>query len=524
MRREVRRMRTSVNPRLAAVIAILVAIFGMSVPAMCAEQPKWSLTGDSLFKVYWQTTLRVANETNLAASGGLGPLYLEGRVRLTGSTWGIPDDAIVIGPWGERLEKWTVSARAGSYSLQLGDTNVPVLSGLYLAGRSLYGGVATAGGRLGTSTGTATGFYGMNTVSSGLSISSHKLAGGAAELSLGQNVGLVAQGMRATKDQFQLDMGGARTWIKMGPVNLNAEVVASKSGSSEDLGWVALAGAQTQVFGGMLSVSGQYTAADFASLNSAAAGKAGGVAEGTAAWSGTVWRNEKGANAHLGITGKLAADNMDGSLPARTAKQSGEGTLTLRGGAWLVKGRYSLAHEGSDENPPKRDKVSRVASLEASAPLRLGKAVLDTGLRGSRSTTVDDVSGSRDVLDTIALTSRTLIGQMSCAANAGWSQSVKSAGDRKRDLEFTLSLSRPVVDKLQAGMDAKAVDSRSFEPNSGELKSLKDALEAALWVKYTPRPWLEALAKVKGMWGWYGPEPESTDFDRYLEGQLRLRF
>ena len=517
-------MRTSVNPRLAAVIAILVAIFGMSVPAMCAEQPKWSLTGDSLFKVYWQTTLRVANETNLAASGGLGPLYLEGRVRLTGSTWGIPDDAIVIGPWGERLEKWTVSARAGSYSLQLGDTNVPVLSGLYLAGRSLYGGVATAGGRLGTSTGTATGFYGMNTVSSGLSISSHKLAGGAAELSLGQNVGLVAQGMRATKDQFQLDMGGARAWIKMGPVNLNAEVVASKSGSSEDLGWVALAGAQTQVFGGMLSVSGQYTAADFASLNSAAAGKAGGVAEGTAAWSGTVWRNEKGANAHLGITGKLAADNMDGSLPARTAKQSGEGTLTLRSGAWLIKGRYTLAHEGSDENPPKRDKVSRVASLEASAPLRLGKAVLDTGLRGSRSMTVDDVSGSRDVLDTIALTGRTLIGQMSCAANAGWSQSVKSAGDRKRDLEFTLSLSRPVVDKLQAGMDAKAVDSRSFEANSGELKSLKDALEAALWVKYTPRPWLEALAKVKGMWGWYGPEPESTDFDRYLEGQLRLRF
>ena len=517
-------MRTSANPRLAAVIAILIVTLGVSVPAMCAEQPKWSISGDSLFKVYWQTTLRVANETNLAAGGMLGPLSLEGRLRLTGSTWGIPDDAIVIGPWGERLEKWTVSARAGSYSLQLGDTNVPVLSGLYLAGRSLYGGLATAGGKLGTVTGTATGFYGMNTVSSGLSISSHKLAGGAAELSLSRNLGLVVQGMRATKNQFQLDMGGARTWIKMGPVNLNAEVVASKSGSSEDPGWVALAGAQTQVFGGMLSVSGQYTAADFVSLNSAAAGKAGGIAEGTAAWSGTVWKGDKGANAHLGITGKLAADNIDGSLDARTSKQSGEGTLTLRSGAWLVKGRYSLAHEGSDENPPKRDKVSRVASLEAAVPLKLGTGVLDTGLRGSRSTTVDDVLGSRDVLDTIALTGRTLIGQTSFAANAGWSQSVKSAGDRKRDLEFTLSLSRPVVDKLQAGLDAKAVDSRSFEPNSGEVKSLKDALEAALWVKYTPRPWLEALAKVKGMWGWYGPEPKTTDFDRYLEGQLRLRF
>jgi len=233
---------------------------------------------------------------------------------------------------------------------------------------------------------------------------------------------------------------------------------------------------------------------------------------------------EKGANAHLGIVGKLAADNMDGSLPARTAKQSGEGALTLRSGTWLVRGRYTLAHEGSDGDSSARDTTTRVASLEASAPLKLGAAVLDTGLRGSRSATRNEVSGSTDVLDTIALTGRTSIGQMSVAANVGWSQSAKSAGDRKRDLEFTLSLSRPVVDRLQAGLDAKAVDSRSFEPNSSEVKSLKDALEAALWVKYTPRPWLEALAKVKGMWGWYGPEPQSTDFDRYLEGQLRLRF
>ena len=374
------------------------------------------------------------------------------------------------------------------------------------------------------SPGTAAGFCGMNTVSSGLSISSYKLADEAAELSLSRNLGLVVQGMRAAKDQFRLDMGGARTWIRMGPVGLNAEVVASRSGSSEDLGWVALAGAQTQVAGGMFSVSGQYTTADFRSLNSAVAGKSGGIAEATAAWSGTVWRGEKGANAHLGITGKLAADNVDGSLAARTSKQSGEGTLTLRSGAWLVRGRYTLDHEGSDGNPPVRDKTSRVASFEAAVPLRLGPSVLDMGLRGSRSTTRDDVSGSTDVLDTIALTGRALIGQMSCAANAGWSQSAKSAGDRKRDLEFTLSLSRPVIDKLQAGLDAKVTDSRSFEPDSGEVKSLKDALEAALWLKYTPRPWLEAIAKVKGMLGWYGLEPKTTDFDRYLEGQLRLRF
>lgn len=518
-------MRASINPLVAAVIAILVMIFGVSTPAMCAEQPKWSLSGDSLFKVYWQTTLRVANETNLSTGGMLGPLHLEGRVRLTGSTWGIPDDAIVIGPWGERLDKWTVSARSGSLSVQLGDTTVPVLSGLYLAGRSVYGGVATWGGRLGTSTGTATGFYGMNTVSSGLSISSHKVAGGAAELSLSRNLGLVVQGMRATRDQFQLDMGGARTWIKMGPVNLNAEVVASKSGSSEDLGWVALAGAQTQVAGGILSLSGQYTSADFASLNAAAAGKAGGIAEATAAWAGTVWRSEKGASAYVGIIGKLAADNMDGSLAARTSKQSGEGTLTLRSGAWLVQGRYMLAHEGSEGDPPARDKTSRAGSVEAAVPLKLGLAVLDTSLRGSRSATVDEVLGTQDVLDTITLAGYTLIGQTSLTTSAGWSQNVKSSGDRKRNMELAVSLSRPVIDKLlQAGLDAKATDARSFEPGSSEVKSLKDALEAALWLRYTPRPWLEAMAKVRGMWGWYGPDPKSTDFDRYLEGQLRLRF
>ena len=59
------------------------------------------------------------------------------------------------------------------------------------------------------SPGTAAGFCGMNTVSSGLSASSYKLADEAAELSLSRNLGLVVQGMRAAKDQFRLDMGGA---------------------------------------------------------------------------------------------------------------------------------------------------------------------------------------------------------------------------------------------------------------------------------------------------------------------------
>ncbi len=518
-------MRASTKAVLTAVVAVLAAITGICAPATCAEQPQWKLSGDSLFKVYWQTTLRVANETNLIAGGVLGPLNLEGRLRLTGSTWGIPSDAIVIGPWGERLDKWTVSARGGSLSLQLGDTTLPVLSGLYLAGRSLYGGVATAGGKLGSASGTVTGFYGMNTVSSGLSISTHKLAGGAAEASFGRNVGLAVQGMRATKGQFQLDMGGVRSWLRLGPVNVNAEVAASRTGSSSDLGWVVLAGANTQLFGGTLSVAGQYTDADFLSLNSAVSGKAGGIAEATAAWSGSVWRGKNGDNAHLGITGRLAADNMDHSLAARISKQAGEGTLTIKTGAWLVKGRYTLAHEGSDEEPPARDRTSYVASLEAAVPLRLGANTLDATVRGSRNTSVDKVLGTTDVLDTLAAAGRTAIGKTSCAANLAWSQSAKPAGARKRDLECTLSLSRPIIDELlQAGVDAKAVDSRTYEPDSGEIQSLKDALEAALWLKYTPRPWVEAVAKVKGLWGFSGPDPEKKDFDRYLEGQVRFRF
>lgn len=519
-------MRTPINAVVVVLITVLVAMLGICMPAICAEQPQWKFSGDSLFKIYWQSTLRIANETDLSAAGMLGPIRLEGRARLTGSNWGIPPDAIVVGPWGERLDKWSVSAGMGGLSLQAGDTTVPVLSGLYLAGRSLYGAVVNAGGRLGSAVGTATGFYGVNAVSSGLSISTHKIGGAAAELSLSRNLGLTVQGMRALKGQFKLDVGGATAQLKAGPFNLNAEVAASCEHSSEDTGWTVIAGAQTSAMGGSLTLNGQYTSADFMTLNSAVLGTAGGLAEASATWSGSIWRGAKGANLHLGITGRLATDNVDGSLDSRTAKQAGEGTLTFRTGAgWVLKAKYVLAHEGSDEAPsPLRDKTNRVASLEATVPLTLAGNPVDVATRGSRATNVDNVSGGTDVLDTLALTGRATVGKTLIAAGAGWSQSVKS-GSRKQNAEATLSLARPIIDGLlESGIDAKLTDSREFKSGSGDVNSAKDTLDAALWLKYSPRPWIEALAKLRANWGWYKPDTSMSYSDRYLEGQVRFRF
>ena len=77
MRREVRLMRASINTVVVVLVAALVAMLGMCVPVVCAEQPQWKFSGDSLFKIYWQSTLRIANETDLSAGGMLGPLRLE---------------------------------------------------------------------------------------------------------------------------------------------------------------------------------------------------------------------------------------------------------------------------------------------------------------------------------------------------------------------------------------------------------------------------------------------------------------
>lgn len=521
------RARAAAGRAIVVLLGVLAATLWGGGGAACAATPQWKWGGDSQFKVYWQSTLRVANETNLFASGMLGPLRIEGRARLIGGTWGIPDGAIIIGPWGEKLEKWTVSAGMGGLSLQVGDTTVPVLSGLYLSGRSIRGAVATAGGKLGNMFGTSTSFYGMNAVTSGLMLRTHTIAGGAVELDVSRDLGVALQGMTASKDGFHLDMAGAKMWLKAGAIRTDAEIAVSHDRSEQDAGFAAIAGAHAQALGGNLSLAVQYTSPDFVTLNSAAMGRAGGMADLSASWSGSVWKGSNGAAVQLGITGGLTADNMDGSQSARMMKKSGEASLALKtGGGWLVKTKYLLAHEGSSGSPEVgRSKTNQAASLEAVVPMKLGGTAADVAAKASYTRGTDNVSGSTDALSAVSISGITTMGATSCTAGVAWSQSSKSAGLRKNDLEAKLSLSRPLIeDLLKAGLDAKATDSRSFQPGSSEATALKHSAETAVWLKYAPRPWAEATTKLKACWAWGSSDPDKVKVDSYMEGQVTMRF
>lgn len=516
--------------RICALAAACIAVsFGLvGLMSSTARAGEWKYGGDSMFKLYYQAVPRVSNTTNLSLSGKIGPVGVRGQVKLEGASWGIPSDAWGLGSWGEWVERWNVALRAPSLSLQLGDTYIPTLSGLYLAGRSLHGGVGSAWGKVGGATGTATGFYGVNAVRSGLSISSFRVKGGSVEASLGRNVGLSVMGLAAERDGFDIGMGGVQVWAGVGPVSLSGEFAASKDNLADRMGYTALLGARMPAAGGRLSLSGQYTGESFLSLNSAVRGKAGGNAEASASWAGNILRTSGGHTLSLVVVGGLAADNIDASAGVRNMKDSAEGQLTLVSGQdQLVRGRYVISHEKSGEEPdPSRMKTNHVASIESAFPVKLGANFVDIGARASRSITVNHIDRLRDTLSILAVSAGGSIGQTKCTVKAGWSRSVKDAtGAEKRDFEASLALSRPVFkDVLTAGFDASAVDSRAFSEASSEEPSVKDTLKAGLWLRYVPKPWVEATVTGKASWGWRGEDREPQCSDKWLEGELRFRF
>lgn len=510
---------------MAAYVAVMLGIVVLMSGPVGAEN--WQYGGDSTFKIYWQAVPRVANSTELHLSGNVGSFGVAAQAKLSGASWGIPSDAWRLGPWGEWMERWNVSLRAPAASLQLGDTSIPTMSGLYLSGRSLYGGVGSVWGRFCGTTATATGFYGRNAVSSGLSITSFAVKGGSVEASLGSNLGLSVMGLAAERDGFDIGVGGAQVWVGLGPVKISGELAASRDNISDETGYTALSGARIPAFGGTLSLSGQYTSEDFVSLNSAVWGKAGGNAEVSASWAGNILCTSEGHRLSLVVVGGLASDNIDGSARVRNVRESAEGQLTLvTGQGQLVRGKYVISHEESDEEPsPSRMKTNHVVSLESVFPLKLGDSTVDVGARTARSVTINHVDQCKDYLNTLAATAGGSIGETRCTVKAGWSQSIKdAAGTDKRDLEASLALSRPIVrDLLSAGFDASAVDSRTFSEGSG-LEGVKDTVKSGLWLRYTPKPWLEAEVAGKTSWAWKGADREPQGSEKWLEGELRLRF
>lgn len=513
---------------MIACAAVVLALCCLLSSGVGADEGQWKYGGDSTFKIYWQNALRVENTTNLSLFGNAGPLRVGANARISGASWGIPDDALILGPWGEWIDRWSLSLQAPVASLQLGDTYIPTMSGLYLAGRSLYGGVGSAWGGMGRISGTMTGFYGAHAVSSGLSMSSYRVWGGSIDASVGRKIGLSLRGLSGERDGFDVDMGGAQIWASPGPLHVTGEFVGSRNNVAEEAGYAVQAGARTSALGGTLSLSGQYTSDEFRSINPAASGRAGGNAEASASWSGDVARSSAGHRMRLVLTGTFAADNIDGSEPAQNVKRSAEAQLTLiaRQGQ-LMRGKYVVTHEESDEKPtPGHMKTNHAASIESAFPVRIGQSTVDVGTRAMRSIAIDHVGRLRNTLSIFALSGTGSMGETRCSARMGWSHSTRDpAGVEKRDLEASLSLSRPIFRALlTGGLDATAYDSRTFSGGCAEPESVKDTVKAGLWLSYTPRLWIEVVAATRATWVWRGSELDLQCSDRWIEGEAKLKF
>lgn len=511
-----------------ACIAIVIGLLCLLSSGVGADEGKWRYGGDSTFKVYWQNTFRVENDTNLSLFGSVGLLRVGAKAKVSGASWGIPNDALILGPWGEWIERWSLALQAPAASLQLGDTYIPTMSGLYLAGRSLYGGVGSVWGSLGSISGTVTGFCGTNAVSSGLNISSHHVRGGSVDASVGRKIGLSLRGLSGERDGFDADMGGAKIWAALGSIDVTGEFVGSKNNLAEEMGYAALVGARVPAFGGMMSLSSQYTSEEFISLNPAASGKAGGNAETSASWSGDVARSSGGHTLRLAVTGTFAADNMDGLETAQNVKRSAEAHLTLiaRQGQ-LIKAKCVMSTENSDEEPtPSHMKTNHVASIESAFPVRIGQSTVDVGARAMRSIAIDHVGQLHDTLSILAVSGDGSIGEAKYAAKAGWSQSIRdTTGFEKRDLEASFSLSYPILKGLLAGgLDMKAYDSRTFSAVCAEPENVRDTVKTGLWLRYTPNPWIEAVVATKATWVWRGAELDVQGSGKWMEGEIKLRF
>ncbi|MEA4883810.1 MAG: hypothetical protein VB144_09195 [Clostridia bacterium] len=514
---------------LGFAVGILVAALTVAPGVAHGAEPQFKFSGSTTTKAYYQTLLRVSNSTTLSLTGDLAGWGISGSAVISGANWGVPEDSVMIGPWGEYLEKWGVRAGRGAMSLQLGDATIPALSGLYLGGRSLYGAVGSGGMKLGsTSSATATGFWGVNAVSSGLSVRSYKVWGGSLDLGLGRNLGTSLGYLHASREAVALGVGGVQAWLNVGSLNLSGEAVLSHDEDADTRGWTALGGAHTPALGGRLSASAQYTSPEFRSLNSIVNGKAGGIAEFTGTWSGNVLRAGPGApGVDLSVAARYGADNVDGSLPFTTAKRLLETSVGLRT-PWLpvLKAKYTLGDEKSNDGPsPSRDRLSRVLSLDAMAPLTLGGLKLDLAARAARTATENRVNGAVDTIDVLSVGGATVVGEASVSLKADISQTTpKPEGSRKREAELGFTLGMPLWTKSLSGtLELKVGDYRQYAPD-GALSSQRDSLDAGLSLRYVPKPQIEAKAKYRQSWRFADGSVSNYTFDHWVEGEFTYRF
>ncbi|MCR4424569.1 MAG: hypothetical protein NUW23_00015 [Firmicutes bacterium] len=491
---------------------------------------KFKFSGSSTFKAYYTSTLRVANSTNLSLDGDILGWRFGLSTVLSGRNYGIPSNAIVIGPWGEFVEKWSARAVRGATAIQLGDTSIPVLSSQLLAGRSLYGAMATTGARLGPqSSATATGFYGINAVSSGLGASSHRVWGGAVDLGLGRNFGMSLGYLDAERENVDLSLGSGQAWMSLGRLRLSGEVAFSEDHITDARGESIVVGAYAPMLGGRVSASALYTSPDFKSLNSLAAGKEGGIGEISGGWSGALIRPRGvGPSADAGVAVKYATDNIDGSLAHTTGRAVVDTTLTLRRLLVpLIQLKYAFSAEQSDDLPdPTTSLKSQAMSVDVAAPLKLGDLSIDLSGRASRTESLNEVTGGGSTIDIVALAGATMLGQTAVRFTASHNQVLsKLDGVRKTGLEASVSLGSPIIkSRLSGALDLKFTDSRSYDPGSGDTASQSDGLDVTLGLNYIPRAGIDTKLRYKQNWVFADGDLSEPSLDHWIEGELTYRF
>ncbi|MGI6147398.1 MAG: hypothetical protein ACOYEM_08325 [Bacillota bacterium] len=509
--------------RVAAVVAVSI-LAAASLPAIAVCNPalsRWSLDGDSTFKAYWQTTFRLSNTANLRLRGSLGPLNLEGTMRLLGASYGLSDGFIELGPWVEKIERWSVAGSMGALSMSVGDTFIPVLSGRYLVGKSLYGVVANAGGELAGVRSTFTVFKGVNAVSSGLAITSTEVAGGAVEAALGRTTGLTLQGLMAEREGVDLKMGGVQARFSLGRATVDVEGIVSHDDIADNTGWLGALGMSVPALKGMVTASGQYTSDNFTSLSLGSSDTAGGAYEVTATWSGPVssWPAH-GISVSGALVATASANNVTGEMESTSSGWSSEASLTFRGAAWLARAKYGLnSKQKLDGEELESKTVKRTATLEAAMPLQLGQSTISADIRLSRTTTHDQMDDSVEVDDAALARASTTLGKTYVALSAGASLYRDEEGALDgRTLDAALSLSRPLWrPELSGGLELTGTSKQ-------KPASTTRTAEGAVWARYSPGYQLSVAVKAKGQLIWNGAGDGDPSKDAWLEAEVRLVF
>lgn len=511
--------------RALVVIPVCAAIIVGAVPGACgASAAQWSLTGDSTFKAYMQTTFRLTNTTNLRLVGSLGPLKLNGTLRLLGASYGLSGDVIKIGPWAEKIEKWSVSARMGALSVTLGDTYVPVMSGRYLSGNTLYGLVASTGGEVAGIPVTATAFHGANTVSSGLSVTATDVTGAAVEVAISPRLGLTVQGLKGEREGLDIKTGGAKAWFRLGGLSLDIEGIASRDDAEDMTGWLAAAGVGGRLLNGTATAAGQFASGGFTSMGAGTPKGPGGAYELSTSWSGPVYSGgPERASASLALAASAGGDNLDGSSNTSQRTLSSEATLTIRASDWLLRAKYGADSKKrlADESPT-LDTVRRTASLEAAIPFRLGQQQVSADVRLSRMTTHNMINDGLRVNHAALVKASTALGRTSLSLSAGVSAERTGGGDvTSRQIDAGLSLSRPIklarVTGLSCGLDLIGAD-------KAKGTTTTRSADAGAWLKYAPGGPVAVTVKAKGQLTFTGADWSTPARGGWLEAEARLVF